>query len=143
MNVKKKFLCLLALSVCTMPTLWANGMSSTSSNAAVQQETKGTVTGKVVDKSGESLIGVSVKVKGSSVAAITDVNGAFSINNISSSDILVFSYIGMNNQEVKVGSQTLLNVAHALANLDFALLLALAQHLVRVLYLSMHLRHSK
>ena len=110
MNVKKKFLCLLALSVCTMPTLWANGMSSTSSNAAVQQETKGTVTGKVVDKSGESLIGVSVKVKGSSVAAITDVNGAFSINNISSSDILVFSYIGMNNQEVKVGSQTLLNV---------------------------------
>jgi len=110
MNVKKKFLCLLALSVCTMPTLWANGMSSTSSNAAVQQEKKGTVTGKVVDKSGESLIGVTVKVKGTSVGAITDVNGGFLLNNVSSSDILVFSYVGMSNTEIKVENRTSLNV---------------------------------
>ena len=101
MNVKKKFLCLLALSVCTMPTLWANGMSSTSSSAAVQQEKKGTVTGKVVDKSGESLIGVSVKVKGTTLGTITDVNGNFSLINITPSDVLVFSYVGMSNLEVK------------------------------------------
>ena len=50
MNVKKKFLCLLALSVCTMPTLWANGLdSSTSANAPVQQNSNGTITGKVTD----------------------------------------------------------------------------------------------
>jgi len=110
MNVKKKFLCLLALSVCTMPTLWANGKTSTSSNEAVQQEKKGTVTGKVVDKNGESLIGVSVKVKGTPVGTITDVKGSFSLNNVSPSSLLVFSYIGMNNQEIKVGTQTLLNV---------------------------------
>ncbi len=110
MNVKKKFLCLLALSVCTMPTLWANGKTSTSSNEAVQQEKKGTVTGKVVDKNGESLIGVSVKVKGTPVGTITDVKGSFSLNNVSPSSVLVFSYIGMNNQEIKVGTQTLLNV---------------------------------
>ena len=110
MNVKKKFLCLLALSVCTMPTLWANGKTSTSSSEAVQQEKKGTVTGNVVDKNGESLIGVSIKVKGTSVGTITDVKGSFSLNNVSPSSVLVFSYIGMNNQEVKVGNQTLLNV---------------------------------
>lgn len=111
MNVKKKFLCLLALSVCTMPTLWAKAKdSSTSINAAVQQEKKGTVTGKVVDKSGESLIGVTVKVKGTSVGTITDVNGGFLLNNVSSSDILVFSYIGMSNTEIKVENRSSLNV---------------------------------
>jgi len=111
MNVKKKFLCLLALSVCTMPTLWANGIdSSTSGNAPVQQNSNGTISGKVTDKNGESLIGVSVKVKGTPVGTITDVKGSFSLNNVSPSSVLVFSYIGMNNQEVKVGTQTLLNV---------------------------------
>jgi len=111
MNVKKKFLCLLALSVCTMPTLWANGIdSSTSGNAPVQQNSNGTISGKVTDKNGESLIGVSVKVKGTPVGTITDVKGSFSLNNVSPSSVLVFSYIGMNNQEIKVGTQTLLNV---------------------------------
>jgi TonB-linked SusC/RagA family outer membrane protein len=111
MNVKKKFLCLLALSVCTMPTLWANGIdSSTPANAPVQQNSNGTITGKVTDKNGESLIGVSVKVKGTPVGTITDVKGSFSLNNVSPSSVLVFSYIGMNNQEIKVGTQTLLNV---------------------------------
>jgi TonB-linked SusC/RagA family outer membrane protein len=111
MNVKKKFLCLLALSVCTMPTLWANGIDSgTSGNAPVQQNSNGTISGKVTDKNGESLIGVTVKVKGTSVGTITDVNGSFSVNNVSPSSVLVFSYIGMNNQEIKVGAQTLLNV---------------------------------
>jgi TonB-linked SusC/RagA family outer membrane protein len=111
MNVKKKFLCLLALSVCTMPTLWAKAKdSSISINAAVQQDSKGTVTGKVTDKDGESLIGVSVKIKGSSAATITDVNGNFSISNASPSSVLTFSYIGMNSQEVSVGNQKSLNV---------------------------------
>ena len=111
MNVKKKFLCLFALSVCTIPALWANGLgSSTSANAPVQQNSNGTITGKVTDKNGESLIGVSVKVKGTPVGTITDVKGSFSLNNVSPSSVLVFSYIGMNNQEIKVGTQTLLNV---------------------------------
>ena len=111
MNVKKKFLCLFALSVCTIPALWANGLgSSTSANAPVQQNSNGTISGKVTDKNGESLIGVSVKVRGTPVGTITDVKGSFSLNNVSPSSVLVFSYIGMNNQEIKVGTQTLLNV---------------------------------
>jgi TonB-linked SusC/RagA family outer membrane protein len=111
MNVKKKFICLLALSVCTMPTLWAKAKdSSTSINEAVQQNSNGTVKGKVTDKNGESLIGVSVKIKGGSAATITDVNGNFSISNVSPTSVLIFSYIGMNNQEINVGSQKSFNV---------------------------------
>jgi TonB-linked SusC/RagA family outer membrane protein len=110
MNVKKKFLCLLALFVCTMPTLWANEKSSSSINLMEQQQTKETVSGKVTDKNGEALIGVSVKVKGTSIGTITNVNGVFSIANISPTAVLVFSYIGMNSQEVKVDGGTTFNV---------------------------------
>ena len=45
-----------------------------------QQAKKGTVKGKVVDTEGEPIIGASVKVKGSNVATVTDIDGLFSIN---------------------------------------------------------------
>lgn len=110
MNIKKKFLFLLALSVCIMPTLWANEKSSTSNNSTVQQQKEGFISGKVKDSSGEVLIGVSVKIKGANVGTITDINGSFTLNDVSPSNVLVFSYIGMNNLEVTVGDRTSLTV---------------------------------
>ena len=69
------------------------------------------VTGKVVDKSGEALIGVSVLVKGTSTGASTDVNGSFKINvPTSGNPVLIFKYLGYKNREVVVGRQTQLNV---------------------------------
>jgi len=67
------------------------------------------ITGKVVDEQGETLIGVSVRVKGSSVGVTTDVNGNFRISTPANS-ILVFSYVGFKSKEVTLGSQTQLNV---------------------------------
>ena len=40
------------------------------------------VAGVVMDENGETLIGVNVIVKGTSIAAITDLDGRFRINNI-------------------------------------------------------------
>ena len=109
MNVKK-YLFLLALSVCIMPTLFASEKSSASNNLTAQQQSKESLSGRVTDKNGEPLIGVSVKVKGTSVGTITDLEGKFSLNNISPSTVLVFSYIGMNSLELKVEGKTSLNV---------------------------------
>ncbi len=67
---------------------------------------KGTVTDA---KTGETLIGVSVGVKGTSTGTQTDVNGAFTIN-APSNATLVFSYIGYTAQEVPVNGQTTINV---------------------------------
>ncbi|HTI59170.1 TonB-dependent receptor [Mucilaginibacter sp.] len=68
------------------------------------------VRGKVTDAStGETLIGVSVLVKGTSNGAQTDVNGGYSIN-APSNATLVFSYIGYTSQEVPVNGQLLINV---------------------------------
>src|SRR6201996_6487753 len=68
------------------------------------------VKGKVTDAaSNETLIGVSVTIKGTTEGTQTDVNGAFSIN-APSNATLVVSYIGYTTQEVPVNGQTTLNI---------------------------------
>jgi len=69
------------------------------------------VTGKVTDKAGISLPGVSVVVKGTTKGVITDNNGNYSLANIPENATLQFSFVGMKMQELKVGTQTNVNVA--------------------------------
>jgi len=109
MNVKKKFLCLITLFAWLTPVIMSNGNEVVAQNSTMHQK-KGAVSGKVTDKNGEALIGVSVKVKGTKVATVTDINGEFSLSNIESSTVLLFTYIGMNSLEMKVENQTSLNV---------------------------------
>ena len=61
-----------------------------------------TVTGTVRDKAGESLIGVSVVVEGTTNGTITDFDGQYSIA-ATEGDVLVFSYIGMETEQRTVG----------------------------------------
>ena len=60
------------------------------------------ITGTVTDANGEPLIGVNVVVKGTSTGAITDLNGAFTVNG-KQGDVLVFTYIGMESQVSAAG----------------------------------------
>lgn len=59
-----------------------------------------TISGVVKDETGESLIGVSVQVKGSSVGTATDFDGSFSLDVPQEVGTLVFSSIGFVTQEV-------------------------------------------
>lgn len=59
---------------------------------------------------GESLIGVTVMVKGTSTGTITNIDGKYSITVPNSDAVLVFSMIGMKKEELKVGANTTLNV---------------------------------
>ena len=59
------------------------------------------VTGKVVDESNEPLIGVNIKVVGSSEGAITDIDGNFTIS-ASQGNTLSFTYVGYTSQTVKI-----------------------------------------
>ena len=61
------------------------------------------VSGKVVDKDGEPIIGVIVQVEGTNRGAVTDVLGQFSIY-ASLDETLTFSYINMKTESVKVKS---------------------------------------
>lgn len=70
-----------------------------------------TITGTVTDNKQEPLIGVNVVVKGNtSVGAITDLNGKYSLSVPEGKATLVFSYIGYVTQEVSVGSRNTVDV---------------------------------
>lgn len=68
------------------------------------------VTGKVTDENNESLIGASITIKGTSTGTIADFDGNYSLKVSSANDVLVFSYIGFNPQEVQVKGRRVINV---------------------------------
>ncbi len=73
-------------------------------------QTPKSVSGKVTDNTGTSLPGVSVIEKGTDNGVITDNDGKFTLNKLGENAVLQFSFVGMKTQEVKVGSQTVLNI---------------------------------
>ena len=73
------------------------------SMAFAQQKT---VTGKVSDETGVPVPGATVIVKGTTIGAVTDMDGKFSINVPAASKTLAISFIGMKPQEILIGSQS-------------------------------------
>lgn len=73
-----------------------------------QNENK--VFGTVTDQNGQSLIGVTVKVKGTSKGVATNAEGKYSITIPSPSTTLVFTYVGFAIQEVPVNNRGVVNV---------------------------------
>jgi TonB-linked SusC/RagA family outer membrane protein len=67
------------------------------------------VKGKVLDENGTPAPGVSVRVKGSTTGTITDSNGNFSLN-APDNAVLIFSFLGYENQEVAVAGKSELSV---------------------------------
>jgi TonB-linked SusC/RagA family outer membrane protein len=70
-----------------------------------------TIRGRVVDDQNVSLPGVTVRLKGSSTGVGTDLNGDYSINVPSDAKTLVFSFVGMQTQEVAINGKTVVNVS--------------------------------
>ena len=68
------------------------------------------ITGTVKDRSGETLPGVSVKLKGTSIGTNTNTSGNYSITVSDSKGVLIFSFIGMQNQEVEISGRKVIDV---------------------------------
>ena len=70
-----------------------------------------TVSGKVTDaKDGAPIAGATVVVKSQPVGTSTDVDGAFSLQ-VNADDVLVFSFIGYETQQMQVGGRTTIDVS--------------------------------
>ena len=69
-----------------------------------------TVSGTVTDDRNETLIGVNVQVKGTTIGAITNIDGEYTLTVPGSTSVLVFSYVGFLPQEITVGAQRTINV---------------------------------
>lgn len=70
---------------------------------------KKTITGTIFDGKGESIIGASVSIKGTTNGTITDINGRFSLN-VNENDILTISYLGFLPQEIPVAGKSDLHI---------------------------------
>ena len=99
-----------ALSLAFAPTaVYAGTNANVAAVQAVQQNGNHKVTGRVVDSTGEPLIGATVLVEGTTNAAVTDIDGNFTINTTSNAK-LVFSYIGYTSQTILVSGKSTIDV---------------------------------
>ena len=90
----KKCSLVLALAVLVLGTAWG------------QREISGTIT----DSDGETLIGASVLVAGSSTGTVTDLDGTYSLQVSEDATTLIFSYTGFTSQEVAIGASDIIDV---------------------------------
>ncbi|MBS1543128.1 MAG: carboxypeptidase-like regulatory domain-containing protein, partial [Bacteroidetes bacterium] len=68
------------------------------------------VTGQVLDENRQPIPGVNILLKGTSVGTITDVNGNYSLMVDHNDGELVFSFVGMDTQEVFIGQKAVINI---------------------------------
>lgn len=85
------FLCLALMSLCSY----------------AQTTVKGTVT-SATDK--EPLIGATVQVKSSGAGTITGIDGDYTLANVPANAVLVFSSVGFESQEIRIGTNSIINV---------------------------------
>jgi TonB-linked SusC/RagA family outer membrane protein len=68
-----------------------------------------TVSGVVVDQTGEPLPGVTITIDGTPRGVITDIDGTYTIT-ANPTDKLVFSFVGMENQTIEIGNRRTIDV---------------------------------
>lgn len=96
---------LLLLSAISAGTAYAVPKWGTAGVKEIQQN--GVCSGVVTDTTGETVIGASVVVKGTTNGTITGLDGDFSLSGVTKGSILVVSFVGYQNTEVKWNGQPL------------------------------------
>src|SRR5437588_2575044 len=97
LNAGKRSLLIFLLTICTCYAAFAQNRQ---------------ITGKVSSTDGNAVPGATVKVKGTTTAVTTDVNGAFKLS-VPDNATLVVSFIGYETQEIKLGSGSVYNAVLA------------------------------
>ena len=70
------------------------------------------ISGRVLEKdTGIPLIGVTIIIKNTSKGTTTDFDGHYQLKDVNAHEVLVFSYLGYETQEIEVGNQTTINVS--------------------------------
>ena len=98
--------------LCLLLTLFLSAfmvMPQEMSAETVMAQQTDSVNGRVTDETGEPVIGAGVIVKGTTQGSITDIDGFYSVQ-ATAGQILVFSSIGYETQEITVGTSNLINV---------------------------------
>jgi TonB-linked SusC/RagA family outer membrane protein len=78
--------------------------------AAYGATAQSTVSGTVLGEGSEPLAGANVTLKGSTTGAVTGANGSYTLANVPSDGVLVFSILGFQTQEISVNGRTVVDV---------------------------------
>ena len=100
-----KFLRILKLA--TFLLLMATLQVFAGPNTALQTRD---ITGTVTDTDGETLVGVSITIQGTTTGTISDADGNYSLSNVPEDATLIFSYVGMLDQEIAIGNQSSISI---------------------------------
>lgn len=65
-----------------------------------------TVTGIVIDKTGETVIGASVLIKGTTTGVITNLDGSFTLQDVPTNGIIQVSFVGYKTVSIPVKGQS-------------------------------------
>lgn len=109
-SLSKRMVLGASLALIATGPMWGSGTGSGSISphadivASIMQQK--TIKGVVVDLLGEPIIGANVIVKGTVNGVITDIDGNFTLTNVSVGDVIQISYIGYISQEIKVTANT-------------------------------------
>lgn len=95
---------LLFLMAASTGTINAVSVLTMANSDAIEQQA-GICKGVVIDAAGETVIGASVVVKGTTNGTITGIDGDFTLSGVPKGSILVVSYVGYITQEVKFNGQ--------------------------------------
>ena len=86
------------------------GVGLPASSLSETNQQQNTVTGKVLDETGQPLPGVTVIKKGTTEGTVTNTEGVYSLSNVSSGTTLLFSFVGMLSQDIVFEGQASIDV---------------------------------
>jgi TonB-linked SusC/RagA family outer membrane protein len=95
-------------TLCELLVSYAKWSSFLATSVFAQERT---VSGKVTaEESGTPIPGVNVILKGTTVGTVTDIDGNYKLNVPADGGTLVFSFIGLATEEVRIGSQSVIDM---------------------------------
>ena len=77
-----------------------------------------TIKGTVVDKVNQPIVGATVRVDGTSHGSVTDMNGEFTIKDVSPGATVSFSFVGMKTKKIKASSDMKVTLEDDMQNLE-------------------------
>lgn len=111
---------LVAIALTVAPAgVFASPAENPSTVAILPPPATNTCTGVVYDNNGETIIGASIRVVGSKLGTMTDIDGKFSLANVPNGSTIEISYIGYKAKTVKfTGSPLTIHLDEDATNLD-------------------------
>ena len=98
-----------AFGVNAFPGSTDGNFDSKTDPSSIMQQVR--ITGTVTDENGSPFPGVSIKIEGTTLGTISDINGKFSLEKPNDNVVLIFSFVGYITQKISGAGQTSIEVS--------------------------------